>query len=367
MKIEKTPPSVSCATQSPSWVRQEIDSPNNGNVRRRSFLKSLGIAAPPFVPASARLLREAKAHANEFRRRRARKSEIIRKSELHVVAITLVLLASTARLQAQLYGITDLGTLLGTNRSVAYGLNNLGQAVGVSSNPTADIATLFSNGTTKNLNTLGADVSVATSIGGSGQVVGYNFFDSNPNPVPRAFLYSNGTMTDIDSESLFPSGTRANGINSSGVVVGQGLVTTSSFHAFLYSGGQMVDLGGGYQASASAINDSGQIVLMAPRPERSCTPTAKWSLSACPPVLAAQAQTPLIALARSSARFTSTADPHTRPSTAMASGPTWAHSLELRGPRRRESTSRARSSALQSFPLRATSIQARQACRLHLP
>jgi hypothetical protein len=159
MKIEKTPPSVSCVTLSSSWVRQEIDSPNNGNVRRRSFLKSLGIAAPSFVPASARLLREAKAHANEFRRRRARKSEIIRKSELYVVAITLVLLASTARLQAQLYGITDLGTLPGTNRSVAYGLNNLGQAVGISSNPTADIATLFSNGTTKNLNTLGADVS----------------------------------------------------------------------------------------------------------------------------------------------------------------------------------------------------------------
>ena len=86
---------------------------------------------------------------------------------------------------------------------------------------------MFGNGTTKNLNTLGADVSVATSIGGSGQVVGYKFFDSNPNPVPRAFLYSNGTMTDMDSESLFPSGTRANGINSSGVVVGQGLVTTS--------------------------------------------------------------------------------------------------------------------------------------------
>jgi probable HAF family extracellular repeat protein len=33
-----------------------------------------------------------------------------------------------------------------------------------------------------------------------------------------------------------------------------------SFNAFLYSGGKMVDLGGGYQASASAINDSGQIV-----------------------------------------------------------------------------------------------------------
>jgi len=183
-----------------------------------------------------------------------------RKFELCVVLVTFVLLASTSRLQAQVYGITDLGTLPGTSKSVAYALNNLGQAVGVSSNPTADIATLFSNGAITNLNTLGADVSVATSIGGSGQVVGYNFFDSSPNPVSRAFLYSNGNMTDISSDTLFPSGTRANGINSSGVVVGQGMITSSSFHAFLYSGGKMVDLGGGYQASASAINDAGQVV-----------------------------------------------------------------------------------------------------------
>ncbi len=110
------------------------------------------------------------------------------------------------------------------------------------------------------MNTLGADVSVATSIGGSGQAAGYNIFDSSPNPIFRAFLYSSGSMTDIQSDSLFPSGTQAHGINGSGEVVGEGWLTSSSFHAFLYSGGRMVDLGGGYQATASAINDAGQIV-----------------------------------------------------------------------------------------------------------
>jgi uncharacterized membrane protein len=78
-----------------------------------------------------------------------------RKSELCVAAITLFLLASNAALHAQVYGITDLGTLPGTKKSVAYGLNDLGQAVGVSSNPTAAIATLFSKG----MNTLGAPMS----------------------------------------------------------------------------------------------------------------------------------------------------------------------------------------------------------------
>jgi probable HAF family extracellular repeat protein len=185
-----------------------------------------------------------------------------RKSELCVAAITLFLLASNAALHAQVYGITDLGTLPGTRKSVAYGLNDLGQAVGVSSNPTAAIATLFSKGTTTNMNTLGADVSVATAISGSGQAAGYNIFDSNPNPIFRAFLYSNGSMTDIQSDTLFPSGTIAYGINSAGEAVGEGMLTSWTFHPFLYSNGRMVDLGtlGGSQAGASAINDSGEIV-----------------------------------------------------------------------------------------------------------
>jgi probable HAF family extracellular repeat protein len=106
------------------------------------------------------------------------------------VAITLVLLASTARLQAQLYGITSSIPIRTRPPCISVQQRNHdGYRLGV--------------------------------------------------PIP---------------------GTRANGINSSGVVVGQGLVTTSSFHAFLYAGGKMVDLGGGYQASASVINDSGQIV-----------------------------------------------------------------------------------------------------------
>jgi probable HAF family extracellular repeat protein len=45
-------------------------------------------------------------------------------------------------------------------------------------------------------------------------------------------------------------------------VVGTGYLNSSSFHAFLYSGGKMVDIGppGSYQASAVAINNSGRIV-----------------------------------------------------------------------------------------------------------
>src|ERR1035438_6176870 len=96
----------------------------------------------------------------------------------------------------------------------------------------------------------------------TGEIAGYNIFYSNSNSEFQAFVYSNGSMKNINSASLFPSGTAAWGVNNSGQAVGTGYLSSSSFHAFLYSGGKMVDLGppGSYQASAAAINNSGQIV-----------------------------------------------------------------------------------------------------------
>jgi probable HAF family extracellular repeat protein len=181
----------------------------------------------------------------------------LRGLSLVVLSILFVWVESSIRLHAQTYRITDLGALPGNTTAKAYGLNNLGQAVGTSDSGAAT-ATLFSNGTVTNMNTLNASVSVATCIGGSGQAAGYNIFYSNPSPTFRAFVYSNGSMTDIQSDSLFPSGTQAHGINSSGTVVGIGWVNNNSYHFFLYTGGQMIDLG--YPAWPCAINDAGQIV-----------------------------------------------------------------------------------------------------------
>jgi probable HAF family extracellular repeat protein len=61
---------------------------------------------------------------------------------------------------------------------------------------------------------------------------------------------------------LFPSGAEPAGMNNSVAVVGTGYLTSGNFHAFLYSGGKMIDLGpaNAYQASAVAINNSGQIL-----------------------------------------------------------------------------------------------------------
>ena len=168
---------------------------------------------------------------------------------------------AVAQASTSTYALTDLGALSGDSKSVGFGLNDAGQAVGDSSNPTAAIATLFSNGKTVNLGSLGGDVSLATSINSVGQITGRSTIPGETQF--HAFLYSNGAMQDINSASLFPAGTYAYGINKSGQVAGQGLVTSSNFHAFLYSGGQMIDLGtlpGGSQATANANNDAGQVV-----------------------------------------------------------------------------------------------------------
>jgi probable HAF family extracellular repeat protein len=185
-----------------------------------------------------------------------------RKVTCSIMLTVLSLFASTVQVVAQTYTVTDMGTLSGNSVSKAYALNNAGEAAGTSSSPTAAVAVMFSGGKATSISTLGGSVSVATAINGLGEIVGWNFFYSNPNFDPQAFLYHNGSMTSINTPSLFPSGTEAWGMNSSGEVVGTGYFSSSNFHAFLYSGGQMKDIGpsGAYQASAVAINSSGQIV-----------------------------------------------------------------------------------------------------------
>jgi probable HAF family extracellular repeat protein len=164
---------------------------------------------------------------------------------------------------AQTYTVTDLGAVFGETVSAGYALNAMGQAAGVSSSPSGDIATLFSGGQAINLGLLEPnDVSVATAINASAEVVGFEYFSSTPDNTGHAWIFSNGTLHDIHSPSLFPAGSSAEAINGLGVVVGEGLLTSSEFHAFVYSNGEMTDIGppGAYQASAVAINDSGEII-----------------------------------------------------------------------------------------------------------
>ncbi len=100
----------------------------------------------------------------------------------------------------------------------------------------------------------GASVSQFNGINNSGQVVGIN---SNG----HAFLSSGGTMLDLGT--FGGTFSWAYGINNSGEVVGMAETSGSFYHAFSYSGGSIQDLGtlgGTNGGSANGINDNGQIV-----------------------------------------------------------------------------------------------------------
>jgi probable HAF family extracellular repeat protein len=176
--------------------------------------------------------------------------------------LAAIFVAAAGQSLAQTYRLTDLGAVRGELVSKGYSLNDLGQAAGTSSNPSGAIATLFSGGQAISLGTLEpGDPAIATGINKSAEVVGYEPFYSTSGAIPHAFLYSGGTLSDIHSPVLFPTGTSAAAINGSGVVVGQGNLNSWNFHAFIYSRGQMVDIGppGAYQASAAGINDAGDV------------------------------------------------------------------------------------------------------------
>jgi probable HAF family extracellular repeat protein len=110
----------------------------------------------------------------------------------------------------------------------------------------------------------------ANGINNSGQVVGASYLSDNA--TYHAFLYSGGTMTDLGTLIGPTNNSDANAINDNGQVVGEsdayygtnGIVS----YAFLYSGGTMSELSlpevcggpGPVDSSADGININGQAV-----------------------------------------------------------------------------------------------------------
>jgi probable HAF family extracellular repeat protein len=100
---------------------------------------------------------------------------------------------------------------------------------------------------------------IPNAINNSAVVVGQKY-DSPLQITSRAFMYSNGVMTNL--ASLGGGNSAAYGINDAGVIVGQSDLTNGNHHAFSYQNGIITDLGtlGGPNSSAIAINQAGTIV-----------------------------------------------------------------------------------------------------------
>ncbi len=179
---------------------------------------------------------------------------IIRKSGISIALAAVSLCASAVQGVAQTYRLTDHGTLHVNTISQAGSLNDAGEAECDSYDPSALTGWISAGGT------LTPIVGTPSAINGTGEIAGY--FTPNGGTQKNAYLYNSGSVTNLNSKSLFPGGSQAAGINNSGEIVGTGYLNPSTFHAFLYSNGKMTDIGppGAFQADAYGINNSGQIV-----------------------------------------------------------------------------------------------------------
>ena len=174
----------------------------------------------------------------------------------------------SSRAQATSYTALDLGTLGGAD-SYVYGINTSGQVVGYSYTSGIAAGHAFITGANgvgmTDLGTLGGTNSLAYGINTSGQVVGNSY--TSDNAAGHAFITgANGVgMTDLGT--LGGATSYAYGINASGQVVGYSYTLGGAAHAFLYDNGTMTDLnslvsltGGTVLYQALGINDSGQII-----------------------------------------------------------------------------------------------------------
>ena len=158
--------------------------------------------------------------------------------------------------------MADLGQ--GTVESHGWAINSSGDVAGWSYPPPSIVyqhATLFKDGLSIDLGSLGGNYSLALGINGQGQVTGNSTLTGDG--VSHGFVWTAGAFTDIGT--LGGDGAQPNAINSNGDVVGWALLPGTQVgaeHAFLWSGGSMTDLGtlGGFRSNALDINDSREIV-----------------------------------------------------------------------------------------------------------
>ncbi len=188
------------------------------------------------------------------------------------------------------YVAANLGTIVGTPTSSgrAWAINEQGVAVGLSGNGNTSQATMWQSGTIINLKSLGSGVNFSQAyslndrlqvVGASstGQTVGDLIGTTSTTSLTRAFLWEEGTMTELPPFNLYtPENngattnyhSEAKDINEAGWIVGNSSrISGSPAVATLWEDGVPIDLntvlpaGSGWVLlSAEGINENGDIV-----------------------------------------------------------------------------------------------------------
>jgi len=168
-----------------------------------------------------------------------------------LVVLSFFFLLGPSQLEAgPIYSLQNLGSI-GSGAGAVTAINSSGTVVGFVTNATGNQTPVAFNGSAQVLSSQAQGQ--ANGINSTGTVVGTY---SPNNQSPSVAEWSNGQMTNL---GITGYGTA---INDSGQIAGAYQTATGDLHAFtLAPGGKLVDLGtlGGTWSSAYAINASGQI------------------------------------------------------------------------------------------------------------
>jgi probable HAF family extracellular repeat protein len=136
----------------------------------------------------------------------------------------------------------------GAMATIAYGINNSGQIVGIYTDQSGFHGFLRDDGNFTPIDYRGARSTAVYGINDSGQIVG-NFIDGADKS--QSFLWEDGVFTQIDIPNSVES--QAKGINNNGQIVGNFIGADRIIHGYLWEGGVVTQID--FPRSAPRIYD----------------------------------------------------------------------------------------------------------------
>ena len=198
-----------------------------------------------------------------------------------LAAASVVMGMSSIAMSQSPYSILDLGSL-GGGYSSATSISNTGYVAGTSSIPVSvtnpyglEYAFQYRDGVMTSLGGAGGfSTTWASGVNNLGQVVGSGFYSGGPtNFVRRGFFHNGSTMTQIGSlNNIFSRPSEAMAVNDSGLVVGNGLLSSGREAVFWRSGfttpigigklGTATQFGKNWSSSATSVNNNTSNVIV---------------------------------------------------------------------------------------------------------